>query len=777
MVMMNRKLTAECLILCMALAAACADFRIVLDKDASRQERTAALELREHLEKASGHNVTVAGSPAAGERNIILGRAAKGIDFSGFGPEEYLIKANGPDELVIGGGVPRGTLYGVFEFCERELGIAWLDPDCTYIPFRPDYAWKLDLKISGKPAFSFRNAEPYVGTNPGGKVSRYMLRNRNNSLIYIKYEGLPADYGVFRECGSPGSSHTFSSYTAGWGKAESEAMALYQGKRIVSRGGLKPGQVCFTSPLARRLFTASLRKYIESDRSGKPRDQWPTIYEISQNDTLWGWCECPACRAAVGKYGGWSGALLDFINSTADGIAADYPEVRIRTLAYGRTLEPPEHIKPAPNVIVRYANTSAEIGSVIWNGRDRDSMRPFLHPNNSMPRKLMEKWAASGSKLAVWDYWCLYGGKGKWPTVNVKTIAENIRFYHSLGAEMLLAESANVDLTSFHPLRIWIGNRAMNHPDMDYEKELDIFFAGYYGPAAKPMRMLLEHLQAANDAVPGAIGVLAVKDRPDFTPDFFRRADELLNAAEKAAGNNADILFRIHREHAPFDRARLDLIDIMPMAEAKKELVLGRYEKYHKSLCTPQYMGTVRGPKMISDIDAYVSGIRRLSRTKPLPELGKRKIIAEFLWKDFTLLGEGSHTLTVYDPEAAGETCIAVDGTLIFFGGGSLRSGIYDPIARKSLASLIIPRPKLPQDEKFHLYYLGKVKLSPHSFFWAHPSWGIALNLSCVYGRTGKNHEADVYFSTKVQGPDYVPGSRNRTLYKFDRLVFAEPES
>ena len=112
---------------------------IVLPQKASIQEKKAAEELALHLKLATGKTVKTVSENTAPEtgKRIFIGNTAfakkNKADFSKFGQEEHFVKAYSGDTLVIGGGFPRGTLYGVYEFLENNLNAMWLDEDNIFI--------------------------------------------------------------------------------------------------------------------------------------------------------------------------------------------------------------------------------------------------------------------------------------------------------------------------------------------------------------------------------------------------------------------------------------------------------------------------------------------------------------------------------------------------------------------------------------------------------------------------------------------------------------------
>ena len=87
-------------------------------------------------------------------------------------------------------------------------------------------------------------------------------------------------------------------------------------------------------------------------------DPHATMIAIEQND-LRGRGPRPCMRAAdlaiFEEEGSWSGPLLRAVNYVADAVAAAFPkrQVRVSTLAYVHTQDPPKHTLPRDNVVIR----------------------------------------------------------------------------------------------------------------------------------------------------------------------------------------------------------------------------------------------------------------------------------------------------------------------------------------------------------------------------------------------------------------------------------------
>ncbi len=136
---------------------------IVIPADATRIERHAAEELRDHLEMASGARLPIVDQAPAGAR-VLIGRAAAaaGVAAQGLELEQYRIRTAGDALCLTGrdrgddpldlGAVQPGTLFAVYDLLDRELGVRWLWPGefGTCVPRRTSISIT-DLDRTGGP--------------------------------------------------------------------------------------------------------------------------------------------------------------------------------------------------------------------------------------------------------------------------------------------------------------------------------------------------------------------------------------------------------------------------------------------------------------------------------------------------------------------------------------------------------------------------------------------------------------------------------------------------
>ena len=133
---MKKNLTALLLLCGMVVSAAVPQYLVVGDTP-GKLEKRAESELQLFWQKIYGKKLQkISASQSKNKSVIYLGRTAfakqNKVDFNKLSDEEWLLKTVG-DDLIISGGRPAGTLYGVYQVLEK-LGVEFLSFDETLIP-------------------------------------------------------------------------------------------------------------------------------------------------------------------------------------------------------------------------------------------------------------------------------------------------------------------------------------------------------------------------------------------------------------------------------------------------------------------------------------------------------------------------------------------------------------------------------------------------------------------------------------------------------------------
>jgi hypothetical protein len=513
--------------------------RLVLSQEAIASERTAAEELSSYLERVTSASFPIGIESAEDESPAIwIGPTAMsrrlGIDERRLGPEEWRIRTDG-ENLVLVGGRPRGTLYAVYRFLEDFVGVRWWTPFEETVPRRQNLAIG-EIDVGGQPAFVYRDLHGVRGP------AVFHARNRANG----HYSFLSTAYGGTEGYGPPYHVHTFFQYLPPDEHFEShpEFYSEIEGVRSAERS-----QLCLTNDALLDVVEARLRTYIEASRAEAERKQTvpPRLFDFSHND--WGRpCTCKPCRELVEREGGQAGPLVHFINRLAQRIAEDYPDVYLDTLAYTHTFRPPRDLRLASNAVLRL--TALQY---------RDFAKPVTHPANREYREAIDGWRKKTNHLRIWDYTVTFGRRANnLPFPNLPVVAADFRYYLDHGVEGLLVQHNHPVLSDMRDLKLWIVLKLAEDPTRDLDELVRDFTDGFYGPAAETIREYLTLLERAAKRKPASIRFHVNYEQYRYLePNLVRRSQALFDLAERQVEDDAVLLRRLRFARLSLDRATL----------------------------------------------------------------------------------------------------------------------------------------------------------------------------------------------------------------------------
>lgn len=496
-------------------------YSIVVAPTASVSERAAAYELQSYLKQIGGANLPVVNTTSTSPNHIYVGYSEKvksltHLEAPAAADQGFSYRNYGPD-IVIVGGSRRGTMYGVFEFLERELGVHWYAPDYTKVPTRRKWEFT-SLNRSGRPALNYRHVMYY-------KVERdaaWRIHNRLNmpwDKPTEKYGGNEGYWGI----------HTFDVLVpaATYFKTHPEYFAYRDGKR---QDGYT--QLCLSNPDVLNLCITGLRKVMREN------PQY-AIYDLSQNDNS-NYCECKKCKALAKMYGGQSGLMLWFVNQAADALKKEFPEKFIGTFAYHYTRQCPTtgNIRPRDNVVVRLCDIECCFGHPLTYGCERNAA--FL--------KDYSAWSKIAPHLFIWDYVVDFN-QYQAPFPNFAVLAPNLQFFcdnHAIG--VMEEGQYQCPCSEFDDLRSWVLARLMWNPGQNTETLVRQFIGDYYGKAAPEVQEYFDMVQAlVNDSTHPTIGI--EQWAPLYTDKFVKHdAPQLFERMLKAAsGEDSTIRNRVDK--------------------------------------------------------------------------------------------------------------------------------------------------------------------------------------------------------------------------------------
>lgn len=485
-------------------------YSIVITDDASLSEQTAAKELQTILQEISGATLPIVSHPVS-----------KGI-YIGWTPQTGVPQPNSKDEsftyktidnnLYIFGGSERGTMYGVFRFLERELGVHWYTSYFTKITKRDKYILP-NLSHSEKPVIRQR-LDFYYDALLHHDWAAHNLINTQSLLKKTQYGKMSSYWGM----------HTFNKLIppSKYFKDHPEYFSIYRGKRS------DKAQLCLSNSAMRSELTKNLLDII-----AKNPGYW--CYDVSQNDNSWP-CECSRCQSLEKKYGGHSGGILWFVNQVAEEVKKTYPDIYIGTFAYRYTRQAPRSsIRPADNVVIRLCDIECCMAHPL---EECENNRSFLSDMNN--------WRKIAKNIYIWDYTTGFLNY-LLPFPNFDVLAANFRYFCRSNVIGILEEGAHdAPWSEFSELKQWLIAKLMWNPNQDVDSLATLFIYDYYGKAAPFIKQYYDLCRKQ------------VSDNTHFTikidcnanlykDSFIKKGSRLMRKALSSVRGDTDNLKRVQR--------------------------------------------------------------------------------------------------------------------------------------------------------------------------------------------------------------------------------------
>ena len=744
-------------------------------------ETFAAKELAYILEKMT--NVRFPVLPAAQQKNgnaFIIGQTPQarkaGADFSKFAPDEWFVKLMGKD-IILSGGYNKGSLYAVYELMERYAGVSFPAWDVEVIP-RSDFLRVPEkLFINSRPAFLVRTL--YDGINYGNtdytkihaeKRNLFNVRNRETAnKAFHQFDTTTQYYYTHNLYFLVPPKKYFKTHPEYYSMNE-------QGKRFLGKDNCHGSQLCFTNPDVAKVTVESLFEFIGKDRKKYPNGNHPTVYNLTQLDDTLFLCKCPPCKELTRKEGSEAAILLLYINAVQEAVNKKYPDVKIETTFYVSSEKLPKTMRPHKNVIVRWVDLYTR----------SDCYRPLTSRFNQERKKQFLEWAGvvSRGNLFVRDYYNM-----KWNAVLpprletvVDAIPEDLRFFHKHNTGRYFAEvqdGAYIYGVSqvFLDLEYYLARRMMIDPYQDSEKIIAHYMKHCFGPAADTMTAILNNIREGVKNEPVAM-FFQNNVRSYQTNAFLRRILTLWNQAVKETSPNTDFRSHVEREGLMIMATALKKTGLIKGEERKSMIECFRklaQERIRKNLSAKrQKLAFAELEKQIKDYD-------NSQIILPVPELFKNvpadkiHVFGYPHFRQMHLLKKTPQPFVVDDPlSPVGKAVTPPPASLPDYEKYAPNSfGVFDYGTRIAMERTC---KAIPQDEKYHWFYVGVANVQPSSFFWAF-RWYLQCDLLGVWKLSDGIKDGNkwhVYVSSRHTGPVYVKGSKSPNKLFIDYVVLTK---
>ena len=168
-------------------------------------------------------------------------------------------------------------------------------------------------------------------------------------------------------------------------------------------------------------------------------------------------------------------------------LAKERPDVLVDTFAYEWTVEPPKNVRPADNVVIRYA----PIESCSYHAYDDTDC--VVNVAEGAETNLRQ-WIAISRRVWIWYYMLEGGSMSPYPSLNC--LQRNFKLFQELGvkgfAPMQMRWSRGFYMS---PLKSYIAAKLMWNPDYDVAAGIAEFCRVYFGAAGARMRAYVKATQ------------------------------------------------------------------------------------------------------------------------------------------------------------------------------------------------------------------------------------------------------------------------------------------
>ncbi len=275
---------------------------IVIGDRSGEVVRYACDELNTHIEKASGTRLPIVKESDLKDpkvNRVVIGDCLAsqhaGLQLAGLAPEAFVMSTQGNSLFIVGDdkhGDPldpdtrAGTLWGVYEFLDRELGVRWLWPGDagTFVPTQQTIVVH-QANETTPPHFFQRKLRPGLGNqseHPALGFTKAGLEHySHDQAVFLRRHRMGRSFAM-------GYGHAFTDWWTKYGKGHPEWFQLREdGKR---------GPKKSTSRFSMCVSNSELQQQIVTNWQAKGGGRFINACE---NDIL-GQCTCAMCRALDG---------------------------------------------------------------------------------------------------------------------------------------------------------------------------------------------------------------------------------------------------------------------------------------------------------------------------------------------------------------------------------------------------------------------------------------------------------------------------------------------
>ena len=443
-----------------------------LNIETVKGQEKAASELLYHWEKIAGRKV----SPAPGALKVVIGRQPAKKRGPKKGESNWFFTKG---VLYIWGddnGNRNGTLFAVYDFLEKKLGVRWIFPgkDGIYAPAQKIIKLEERERSSRRPAFLWTTLRGYFWKArkqiniplPGELIlteKELARRNADNELFMLRMRHgriAKVRYG-----------HAFGKWAERFGKTHPEyfGMDAYGKHRPVAKRPDR-SKLCLTNPAVQEQIIADWKA------AGMPK-----YWNVCPNDGSLGFCRCPKCMALDTRtpeesfFDHLTDRYLWFWNQLISKMRPLRQDVVLVTYVYSYYRFPPrrEKIEYPDNILCGLVPSILEDNAVLFSQWQKAGLKNcFLRPNDLCSYSA----AIRGWEKVIYD---------KFQQTRMFNIS-GVDYDSSFGR-------AALDLEGY------VVARMITDPQKSFE-EIYTEYCDAFGPASSAVRTVYDNIRQAGEA-------------------------------------------------------------------------------------------------------------------------------------------------------------------------------------------------------------------------------------------------------------------------------------
>ena len=568
---------------------------IVIPDKAVDVEKMAARELQSYLEKASGVKLPVIPeNQSTKETNgYFLGRTkaaiGAGLDASRKQPNTYRIKCIGKRLYITGKdgsgpernmNVPAGTLFGVYRYLVRNVGVRWLWPGPTgeYVPGKKtiflDPSADFELKKALRTRIQHQFWSPLTPELRRWSRRVFNLASTENYVI------------------ADGDGHIFDRYVARYGKKHPEWFAMIPDG---TRKNTSPTSVCLSNKEFQNEILKNWKAVLDKAKKRNPSAR--VMLNLQKGDVELN-CVCKECekldgedrRLVTARYSGFKNvgeryakvalALYEKMQKIA-------PDSGIWLLAYQSGVYAPRQVKLNKNIEVKLV---------------MDIPFPRRKEYTRLLREEYLAWKKSGATLTLRPNY--FQGGYCMPEIWYDEFAEELDFLRDKCGIVRFDMDGPPEMWSIRGINVYIASRLAAEPGTTAEGLFREYCEGF-GPAAGEVAKYLQYWRNYVKRNTGKLNT-AHETQSRMGWDFFgfdypayvhkiypaaelRRSIPLLEAAAKAAAKDPGAAFKVNflrkgLEHAILTVETAEIFADPVSTSAKRAQARKKLEAFRKTL-------------------------------------------------------------------------------------------------------------------------------------------------------------------------------------------------